>query len=160
MKMMNLHVQQYFSMNMLSMLCNRFKYTPLPSGGRQRKKSMSGGQTRGYPHIIYKWTSNWFHVYRQQMLGMTDTECRMTMCRSYSRQAVNSLCETIISHGGDVSKEKCVNTFALLHKCRGRRRGESNSCLLWMNLLLSRRTLTPHSTHLSWRRRTGITYNT
>ena len=44
----------------------------LQGGGR--KKSMSGGQTRAYPHIIYKWTSNWLHVYKQQMLDKTETE--------------------------------------------------------------------------------------
>ena len=44
----------------------------LQGGGR--KKSMSGGQTRAYPHIIYKWTSNWLHVYKQQMPDKTDTE--------------------------------------------------------------------------------------
>ncbi len=54
-------------------VCKRFKYAPF-LGGWQRKKLMSGGQTRAYPHIIYKWTSNWLHVYKQQMPDKTDTE--------------------------------------------------------------------------------------
>ena len=35
------------------------------------------------------------HVYKQHMPDKTDTEDGMTKCRSYSRHAVNSLCETI-----------------------------------------------------------------
>ncbi len=35
-------------------------------------------------------------MYKQQMPDKTDTEDGMTICRSYSRQAVNSLCETMI----------------------------------------------------------------
>ncbi len=53
-------------------------------------------QEAAYPHAISKWTGNWLHVYKQEMPDKTDTERRMTIGRSYSRQAVNSLCETII----------------------------------------------------------------
>ncbi len=55
------------------MICNRFKCAPSLRGVAE-KKSMSGGQTRAYPYIMYKWTSNWLHVYKQQMPDKTDME--------------------------------------------------------------------------------------
>ena len=37
----------------------------------------------------------WLHVYKQEMMDKTDTEHGMTITRSHSRQAVNSLCATM-----------------------------------------------------------------
>ena len=76
---------------------SQFYWTPPPFFFLQwdRKKSTQGDATRVPSQIIYKLTAHQVHPCLSECGGQG--EHGMTISRSYSRQAVDSLCETIIS---------------------------------------------------------------
>ena len=55
---------------------------------------MGGGTTRPYGQTIIGWTSVWLYICQDEEADKTRRQ-RQTISISYSRQAVNSLCETI-----------------------------------------------------------------
>ncbi len=65
-----------------------------PQGGRA--KTNVGDTTRAPLQVIHMWTAHWLHPCQCQMSDKRNTDGQ-TISNSYSRQAVNSLCETIKS---------------------------------------------------------------
>ena len=70
--------------------------TPIPQKitGGDRQKQTPGDTLRAHLQIIYKWTVG-YSLLSQSYLTDKITDGGRTICRSCSRQAVNSLCETI-----------------------------------------------------------------
>ncbi len=82
-----------------SYICNLYTLqdAPLQIPGRGGRGKINVGDTTRAPlQIIHKWTAHWLYPCRCQMSDKRNTD-GMTISRSYSRRAVNSLCETMIT---------------------------------------------------------------
>ncbi len=96
--------------NMSSMRLNRrhrrffLKDTPLKKLRGCTKKLMSGGTTRAYYQIIYRWTAHWLHPYKQEMPDNTQTDTRTDNMQFFVWHGSQNLCQTIKK---DQADRKC-----------------------------------------------------